>query len=474
MSLDLSTLTIARAHAGLSAGDFTVRELTDAYLETIKEKNDELNVYLHMHNDIDAQVERAQQMYEGGTATTLTGIPAALKSNLLRKGQIANAGSKILGNYNATYTATVVQKLEDVGVVFLGSTNMDEFAMGSSTENSAYGPTKNPHDTDRVPGGSSGGSAVAVAADMALFSLGTDTGGSIRQPAALCGTAGLKTTYGGVSRYGAIAMGSSLDQISPFTKDARDAELVWEVIRGDDPHDMTTLADETWSKDHAKEVYSFAVPQNFLDGIDSDTKTRFDEALSKLEAAGHSISYIDIPSLAYGLPVYYVVMPAEVSSNLARYDGIRYGNKVEGENLLDEYIKTKSQGYGMETKRRIILGTYVLSAGYADEYYSQALALKEKMKQDLSELHKTYDCIVTPTTTGPAFKIGEKTSDPVEMYLSDIFTVSANITGAPAISVPMGSINKDGKDLPVGIQFMTEHATDQMTLDIAKKFEDLM
>ena len=473
MSINLETLTITSAHKALAAGEFTVRELTDAYLAAIEQKNDELHVYLSLHTDIDQQVELAQEMFASGTATKLTGIPCALKANLMRKGQVANASSKILENYEATYTATVVSRLQEQGVIFLGSTNMDEFAMGSSTENSAYGPTKNPHDTNRVPGGSSGGSAAAVAANMALFSLGTDTGGSIRQPAALCGTVGLKTTYGGVSRYGAIAMGSSLDQIGPFTKNSQDAELVWNVIRGHDTRDMTTLGNETWADSNVKEKYSIAIPEDFLEGVDSEVRSLFDASVKKLEDAGHTISYISVPALQYGLPVYYVLMPAEVSSNLARYDGIRYGSQVEGENLLDTYIKTKSEGFGAESKRRIMLGTYVLSAGYDDKFYTQALGLREKMRQELDELYKTYDFILTPTTPTAAFKFGSKTSDPLQMYLEDIFTVSANIVGTPAISVPMGTIALEEKNMPVGIQFMGRYAGDAQVLDITKRFENL-
>lgn len=473
MSINLETLTITSAHKSLSSGEFTVRELADAYLAVIAEKNEELNVYLHLHSDIDEQVERAQAMIDAKTATELTGIPCALKANLMRKGQITNASSKILEHYKATYTATVVQKLEEQGVIFLGSTNMDEFAMGSSTENSAFGPTKNPLDTDRVPGGSSGGSAAAVSAHMALFALGTDTGGSIRQPAALCGTVGLKTTYGGVSRYGAIAMGSSLDQIGPFAKTTEDARLVWNILKGQDKHDMTTLSDDVWKEDKIKETYNIAIPKDFLEGIDLKVKDVFDASVSKLEAQGHTISYVSIPALKYGLPVYYVVMPAEVSSNLARYDGIRYGTQIEGENLLDTYIKTKSQGYGEESKRRIMLGTYLLSAGYADEFYSQALALKEKMKQEIDVIYKTHDFILTPTTPSPAFKFGEKSQDPLAMYLEDIFTVSANIIGTPAISVPMGTVSVEDKEMPVGIQFMGRYKEDSAVLDIAEKFESL-
>jgi len=323
------------------------------------------------------------------------------------------------------------------------------------------------------PGGSSGGSAAAVAANMALFSLGTDTGGSIRQPAALCGTVGLKTTYGGVSRYGAIAMGSSLDQIGPFTKNSQDAELVWNVIRGHDTRDMTTLGNETWADSNVKEKYSIAIPEDFLEGVDSEVRSLFDASVKKLEDAGHTISYISVPALQYGLPVYYVLMPAEVSSNLARYDGIRYGSQVEGENLLDTYIKTKSEGFGAESKRRIMLGTYVLSAGYDDKFYTQALGLREKMRQELDELYKTYDFILTPTTPTAAFKFGSKTSDPLQMYLEDIFTVSANIVGTPAISVPMGTIALEEKNMPVGIQFMGRYAGDAQVLDITKRFENL-
>ncbi len=473
MSITLQTLTITEAHKALLAGDITVRALVDMYLAVIEEKNEELNVYLTLHTDIDDQVERAQQMFTNGTATELTGIPCALKANLMRKGQVANASSRILENYQATYTATVVQKLEDQGVVFLGATNMDEFAMGSSTENSAYGATKNPHDVTRVPGGSSGGSAAAVSADMALCALGTDTGGSIRQPAALCGNVGLKTTYGGVSRYGAIAMGSSLDQIGPFAKNAVDARIIWNAIRGQDEHDMTTISNDYWDTTVNKDVYSIAIPEGFLDGVEPAVLEVFNTAVLKLEQAGHSINRVPMPSLTYGLPVYYVVMPAEVSSNLARYDGIRYGKQVLGDTLLDTYVKTKSQGFGAESKRRIMLGTYVLSAGYADKFYTQALALKEKMKQDLEEVYKTYDFVLTPTTPTAAFKFGEKSSDPLQMYLEDIFTVSANIVGVPAISVPMGTVNLDGSDMPVGMQFMGRHSEDLAVLDIAEKFENL-
>ena len=468
MSIDLQTLTITKAHQALQAGDFSVRELVDAYLSVIEEKNDELNVYLNLHTDIDEQVEKAQGMFADGTATELTGIPAGLKANLMRKGQVANASSKILENYKAAYTATVVQKLEDQGVVFLGATNMDEFAMGSSTENSAFGPTKNPYDVTRVPGGSSGGSAAAVSANMALFSLGTDTGGSIRQPAALCGNVGLKTTYGGVSRYGAIAMGSSLDQIGPFTKKVADSRIVWEAIKGQDSRDMTTISNDHWEQSSAKDSYSIAIPEDFLEGVEPQVLEVFNAAVGKLESAGHSIHKVSIPSLRYGLPVYYVVMPAEVSSNLARYDGIRYGSQVEGDNLLDTYIKTKSQGFGAESKRRIMLGTYILSAGYDDKFYTQALALKEKMKQELEEIYTQHDFVLTPTTPTAAFKFGEKSNDPLQMYLSDIFTIPTNLAGTCGLSLPCG-FSREG--LPIGLQLIGQPFAEAEILQAAYAFE---
>lgn len=472
MSIDLENLTIPHAHKALQSGEYTVRELVDAYLANISEKNEELNVYLHLFTDIDEQVKRSQAMYDNGTATELTGVPMAIKANIQIKGQICSAGSKILEHYVAVYDATAIKRLRDAGVVFLGSANCDEFAMGSSTDNSAFGVVKNPLDPTRVPGGSSGGSAAAVAADMALAALGTDTGGSIRQPASFTGLVGYKGTYGSVPRYGAAAMGSSLDQIGPLAKNVDDARLIWQTMRGADEYDMTALPNETWVETETKDSYHIAVPQNFLDGVDQSVLDIYNQSVEKLRAAGHTVDEIDIPCLELSLPVYYIVMPAEVSSNMARYDGIRYGFKAEETNgLLDEYVKTRTVGFGSEVKRRILLGTHVLSAGYADQFYTRALALREKMKTELNEVFEKYDAIITPTSPVPPFKIGEKSNDPLAMYLADIYTVGANIAGIPGISVPAG-VNNDG--LPIGVQFLAAKTKDETLLDLAEQFESLV
>jgi len=472
MTIDLQNLTINSLHASLTAGEYTVREVVDAYLKNIEEKNPELNAYLHLFTDIDDQVSVAQEKYDKGTASALTGVPMAIKANIQVKGQVCNAASKMLENYVAVYDATAVTRLRAQGVVFLGSANMDEFAMGGSTENSAFGPTKNPHDTTRVPGGTSGGSAAVVAADMALVGIGTDTGGSIRQPGSFCGVVGFKGSYGSVPRYGAAAMGSSLDQISPAAKCVHDARLVWRCMRGQDSYDMTTLADSTWEVVEKKDTYSIAVPGNFLEGVDPEVLDVYNASVEKLRNAGHTVDEIEIDSLKYALPVYYIVMPAEVSSNLARYDGIRYGFKADNtQGLIDEYIKTRSQALGAEAKRRIILGTYVLSAGYSDQYYTKALALREKMKSELNEVFAKYDAIITPTSPIPPFKIGEKSNDPLSMYLADIYTVGANIAGIPGISVP-GGVTLKG--LPIGVQFLGAKTKDETLLDLAGKFELLV
>ncbi len=472
MTIDLQTLTIHSLHDALTQKQYSVQEVVSAYQKNIDEKNDELNVYLHTFTDIDEQVARAQEMIDTGVATALTGVPMAIKANIQVKGQVCNAASRMLENYTAVYDATAIARLREQGVVFLGSVNMDEFAMGGSTENSAFGPTKNPHDVTRVPGGTSGGSAAAVAADMALIGIGSDTGGSIRQPGSFCGVVGFKGSYGSVSRYGAAAMGSSLDQISPAAKNVTDAQLVWQAMRGSDSYDMTSLPDETWQQTEAKELYSIAVPKNFLEGVDSEVLDIYNQSVEKLRNAGHRVDEIEIDSMKYALPVYYIVMPAEVSSNLARFDGIRYGYKAEDtKGLTDEYIKTRSVGFGSEAKRRIILGTYVLSAGYSDQYYTRALALREKMKTELNQVFEQYDAIITPTSPVLPFKIGEKSNDPLAMYLADIYTVGANIAGIPGISVPAGMSNDN---LPVGIQFLAKKTDDEKLLDIAKKFESIV
>lgn len=466
MKIDLARLDIKKAHEHLAKGDFTSVELTEACLHEIKARNKDVNAYLEVFSDALDQAREADKIIAAGKGTALTGIPCAIKDNILIKGRIASSASKILENYHATYDATVIEKLKKEGVVFLGRTNMDEFAMGGSTENSAYGVTKNPVDTSRVAGGSSGGSAAAVAMNSALFALGSDTGGSIRQPASFCGVVGLKTTYGAVSRYGVMAMGSSLDQIGPFGKTVADCETVFYAIHGKDARDGTTIGDKTYSPDRVgKKKPIIGVPRDFLkgDGIDKATLKAFDEALDAYKAKGYEVREVSLPNIGYALMVYYIVMPAEVSSNLARFDGVKYGLHVEGGDVIKDYFKTRRAGFGKEAIRRILLGTYVLSSGYYDAYYNRANAVRKMITDEFSAAFESVDLIATPTAPGPAFKIGEKANDPVAMYLEDIFTVTANITGMPAISIPCGFSEKDGKRLPVGLQFTARHG-DEKTL----------
>ncbi|OGD67187.1 glutaminyl-tRNA synthase (glutamine-hydrolyzing) subunit A [Candidatus Campbellbacteria bacterium RIFOXYC2_FULL_35_25] len=470
--INLTDLTIRKAHEAMKTGDFSARELTQTYLNKITEVNPNLNAYLHLFDGALKQADEADKRFKDGTAELLTGIPMAIKNNICIKGEITTAASKILENYRAIYDATVIEKLRKAGAVFLGGTNMDEFAMGGSTENSAYGVTKNPYDDTRVSGGSSGGSVVAVAMDGSLASLGTDTGGSIRQPSSFCGTVGLKTTYGRVSRYGAIAMGSSLDQIGPVTKNVADAEIIFDCIKGDDDMDSTTIPENLIKELKVKEKMTIGIPRHFMkEGIDEDVMKNFDESIEKLKSLGHVIKDIEIPNIDYALATYYIIMPAEVSTNLSRFDGVRFGlYKDGGENLLQDYMKTRAEGFGPEARRRIILGTYVLSAGYYDAYYDKATALREVMKKDFTKAFEEVDIILTPTAPTPAFKIGEKSDDPVQMYLSDIFTVSANMVGVPALAVPSGFTERDSKQLPLGIQFMAPWMGENILFEIGKDF----
>ncbi len=391
----------------------------------------------------------------------LLGIPYALKSNILYYQARATAGSKMLESYIASYDATVVKQLRAAGAICIGTTNMDEFAMGSSTESSYFGPTKNPRNPERVPGGSSGGSAAAVAADIVPFALGTDTGGSIRQPASYCGVVGFKPTYGAVSRSGLIAMGSSLDQAGPLTHTTADAALVHRIIAGVDPLDATTITEDTYPTVPIKDTYTIGVPRTMIEqGVDKDVLTGFQTTLNELEAAGHTIVDISLPLFEQGLAAYYIVMPAEVSSNLARYDGIRYGLSEPGDTLRAVYDNTRAEGFGVEVKRRILLGTYVLSAGYYDAYYGKAEQLRTAMRAELAEQFQAVDIIATPTAPTPAFRLGEK-SDPLAMYAQDIFTVPVNLTGVPAISVPAGSVERDCTQLPFGVQYIAPHSGDE-------------
>jgi len=469
MKIDTKKLTIREAHEQMLKGDFTACDLAQACLDNI---NPELNIFIELFDDVLEQAKKADEMFAKKEVTLLTGIPMAIKNNICIKGKRTTAGSKILENYKAVYDATVIKKLKAEGVVFIGGTNLDEFAMGSSTENSAYGVTKNPFDETRVPGGSSGGSAVAVATGACLAALGTDTGGSVRQPASFCGVVGMKSTYGAVSRHGAVAVGSSLDQISPFGKVVDDVQIIFDCIKGDDGMDSTTIPDKVYQEAQVKRKNKvIGVPKHFVEkGVDEDVLANFYDSVDRLKNNGYEIKEIDLPNLEYALAVYYIIMPAEVSTNLARYDGVRYGFLKEGENLLEDYLKTKGEGFGKEVRRRIMLGTYILSAGYNDAYYNKALALRDVIKKDFEEVFKTVDAVITPTSPTPAFKIGEKSNDPLQMYLSDIFTVSINVVGIPAISVPSGFVKRDEKDLPLGLQIITPEMREDIMFEISENF----
>lgn len=467
--MDLSKLTVASVRKSLDAKEFSSRELTDAYLSQIKKKDGDIHAYLEVwEDDARKEADAADAMIARGESSTLTGIPLGIKDNILIEGRIASAASKILGNYRASYDSFVTKKLKKEGVVFLGRTNMDEFAHGSSTENSAYGPSKNPRDLSRVPGGSSGGSAAAVAGDLALVALGSDTGGSIRQPAAHCGLVGLKPTYGAVSRNGLIAMGSSLDQIGPLAKTVEDAKILHAVLRGHDPKDSTSLSDST---PHNTKPKTIGVPRKFLEsGVDPDLLQTFEKTLEKLKAQGYAVKDVDMPNLPYGLAVYYIVMPAEVSTNLARFDGIRYGHSATAATLAEVYAKSRGEGFGPEARRRILVGTFVLSSGYADAYYRKARAVRAAITAEFSNAFNDVDAIVVPTTPSPAFKFGSK-ADPLAMYAEDIFSVPVNLAGVPALSVPMGTVERDGVELPTGFQIIAPHLGEETLFKIGSDVE---
>lgn len=468
--VNLETLTISEARRALDAKEYSALDLTNAYLESIASRDPELHAYLEVWGDsAREEAQRSDERIAKGDVTPLTGIPIALKDNILIQGRVASAASKILENYKAVYDSTVVQKLKAAGAIFLGRTNLDEFAMGSSTENSAFGTTKNPHDTSRVPGGSSGGSSAAVAAGMALGALGSDTGGSIRQPASLCGVVGLKPTYGAVSRSGLIAFGSSLDQIGPLTKTVEDAKFIFDAIRGRDPLDSTSQ-DFPVPPPHNKRI---GVPRAFLkEGIDPDVQQGFEKTLEALQSAGYEIVEVDLPNLAASLGAYYVINPAEASSNLARFDGIRYGLSVQADTIGEVYAKTRGEGFGPEVRRRIILGTFVLSAGYADAFYRKARDVRAVIRRDFARAFESVSAIATPTTPTPAFVIGAK-SDPLAMYAEDVFTVPANLAGIPAISVPNGTVVRDSKALPIGFQLMAAHGGEETLFAIGSDVEKI-
>lgn len=467
--MDLNGLTIATARRALDSKEYSALELTEAYLKNIREKNGEIHAYLEVWEDsAREEAKRADEMIAAGKSQPLTGIPLAIKDNILIEGRIASSASKILENYRASYDATVIKKLKAQGAVFLGRTNMDEFALGSSTENSAYGPTKNPHDLSRVPGGTSGGSTAAVAANMALGALGSDTGGSIRQPAAFCGVVGIKPTYGSVSRFGLMAAASSLDQIGAIGKTVEDTRLILEAISGHDANDSTSLPELSRQGATSKKI---GVPRAFLEnGVEKEVLESFESSLKKLAASGYEIVDVDLPALKYSLAVYYIINPAEVSTNLARYDGIRYGLSVPADTVGEVYTKSRAAGFGPETRRRILVGTFVLSSGYSDAYYRKARSVRELIRSDFASVFESVDAIALPTSPIVPWKIGEK-ADPLSVYAADIFTVPLNLAGLPGISIPAGTVPREGKDLPVGFQLIASHGGEETLFTIASEIE---
>jgi aspartyl-tRNA(Asn)/glutamyl-tRNA(Gln) amidotransferase subunit A len=450
--MQLNELTIAEARKKLDAGEISALDLTRACLDQIRSLNGALNAFLEVYTDeASAAAKKSDaRRADGNILGPLDGIPLALKDNLMDQGKRITAGSKILTNHIAAYDATAVRKLKEQGAVILGRTNMDEFAMGSSTEHSAYGPTRHPRDPERVPGGSSGGSAVALATNMCLGAFGSDTGGSIRQPAAFCGVLGLKPTSGRVSRSGLIAMASSLDQIGPFAKTAEDAAILLAAIQGDDPADQTTAQQEpfvpAWKNDLTG--VKIGLPrQAWGEGMQEGVRLAVQTAVQAMEKLGAQISEVDLPYVDEALAVYYVLMPCEVSANLARFDGMRYGLRLENLPIFETYAKTRASGFGPEVRRRIMLGTYALSRGYYEAYYVQAKKVQTLIRRAYDNALQKVDLLLTPTAPTTAFKLGEKTADPLTMYLEDIFTVGVNVAGLPAVSVPCGT----SEALPVGM-----------------------
>jgi len=475
----LKNLTIQKTAEGLERGEFTALELAQEHFAHIKKHNPEINAFLSL--DEEGAMRAAEQSdlarAKGEPISPLSGIPFAVKDAILCQGLPATSASKMLEHYIASYDATVIKKLKNAGAVILGKSNMDEFAMGSSNENSAFGPVKNPRDPERVPGGSSGGSAAAVAADMCVFALGSDTGGSIRQPASLCGIVGLKPTYGSVSRHGLMAMSSSLDQIGPLAKTVQDAAIVFNAIRGSDPLDATsTDADysDLLSPDLEKiRKLTIGLPEEyFIEGIAAPVRKAVEQAIAAFESLGIATKRISLPHTKYALSTYYIIMPAEVSSNLGRYDGLRYSppsrERSADETLLDLYLKNRGAGFGPETKRRIILGTFVLSSGYYDAYYNKAQKVRRLISDDFDRAFREVDVILTPTSPTQAFRLGEKTSDPLAMYLSDIFTLTANLAGIPGLSIPAKT---PPAELPVGVQLLGKRFREADLLHLGMFYE---
>ncbi|MFC1749050.1 Asp-tRNA(Asn)/Glu-tRNA(Gln) amidotransferase subunit GatA [Pseudomonadota bacterium] len=475
--MDLHELTVAGAARGLKDKEFSSAELTQAFLDRVAKLNDDLNIYLTLTEDIAMKqaAEADKRLAGGGALSVLDGVPVAIKDNFNTKGVRTTCASNMLRDFVPPYDATVIERLNESGMVMLGKVNMDEFASGGSTEHSFRGPSKNPWDRERVPGGTSGGSAAAVAADLACYSLGSDTGGSIRQPASFCGVTGLKVTYGRVSRSGVTAMASSWDTIGPLTKTVEDAALVLQQIAGQDVKDSTTppvkVPDYSANLGKGVKGLKIGVPKEyFTEGIDADVESAVREALKEYEKMGAEVKEVSLPYTKYAVAAYYIVMPAELSANLARFDGIRYGSKPskEPKDLVDHYFQARSEGFGDEIKRRIMMGTYVLSAGYYDAYYKKAQRVRSLIVKDFESVFEDVDVLVAPVAPTPAFKIGEQVGDPLSMYLADVFTIPFSCAGVPALSLPCGA-SKSG--LPIGMQIAGPQFSEAKILQVGAAFE---
>ena len=473
--MSLAALTLHDAGEKLRAGEFTSVELTEAVFERIAATDERIHAYLTLDREAALAQARAAdaRLRAKDDDSPLLGVPIALKDNFLTQGLRTTAASKILGEFLPPYDATTVRKLRGAGAVIVGKTNLDEFAMGSSAENSAFFSTRNPWDLERIPGGSSGGAAAAVASDQCIAALGTDTGGSIRQPAACCGVVGLKPTYGRVSRYGIIAFASSMDQVGPMTKDVRDAAVLLEAIAGHDPADSTSVSRPVprYSDGLAGDIKGLRVgipKEFFVAGMQAEVEQSVRRAIGELEKSGAGVEEISLPHTEYAVAVYYIVATAEASSNLARYDGMRYGCRAGAKDLTETYRISRADGFGAEVKRRIMLGTYVLSAGYYDAYYLKAQRVRTLIRKDFDEAFKRCDVIVTPTAPTTAFNLGAKTQDPLQMYLSDIYTISINLAGMPALSLPCGF---DQDCMPIGMQVIGKHFDEATILRLAHHYE---
>ena len=475
--MSLAALTLHDAGEKLRAGEFTSVELTEAVFERIAATDERIHAYLTLDREAALAQARAAdaRLRAKDDDSPLLGVPIALKDNFLTQGLRTTAASKILGEFLPPYDATTVRKLRGAGAVIVGKTNLDEFAMGSSAENSAFFSTRNPWDLERIPGGSSGGAAAAVASDQCIAALGTDTGGSIRQPAACCGVVGLKPTYGRVSRYGIIAFASSMDQVGPMTKDVRDAAVLLEAIAGHDPADSTSVSRPVprYSDGLAGDIKGLRVgipKEFFVAGMQAEVEQSVRRAIGELEKSGAGVEEISLPHTEYAVAVYYIVATAEASSNLARYDGMRYGCRAGAKDLTETYRISRADGFGAEVKRRIMLGTYVLSAGYYDAYYLKAQRVRTLIRRDFDEAFKRCDVIVTPTAPTTAFNLGAKTQDPLQMYLSDIYTISINLAGMPALSLPCGF---DQDCMPIGMQVIGKHFDEATILRLAHHYEQM-